>query len=113
MSKLFILLISLVTGFLIYSKNSAIGFLIILFSLIGFLSTYFSKKENKAKSKDYKIVEPIIIESTRQLPYKIPSKMNLTYSPNAKQRKPWWKKATGKGIVPIISKSIGKFLKDL
>ena len=113
MSVKLILIISLLVGVFIYPENSAIGFLIVIFSLIGFISILFSKKETSQKASGYKIAEPMIIESTKQLPYKIPSKMSLTYSPEAKQRKPWWKKVTGKGIVPSVAKGIGKFLKDL
>ncbi len=108
-----VLLVSLIAGVAVYSSMPSIGFLIIVFSLIGLLATVFSKKQEAKSGSSYKMGEEIVIESTKQLPYRIPSKMNLTYSPNSKQRKPWWTKVTSKGILPNVAKGIGKLLKEL
>ncbi len=106
-------LIALIIGIITYFKSPEIGFLVIIFSLIGFLSSLFSKNSSakKSKSKDYKIEKEIIIESTKPLPYKIPSKMEISYKPNSKQGKPKWTKVTSKGLLPYFAKKIGKWLK--
>ena len=51
------------------------------------------------------ILEPIIIESTRGNPYRIPEKMNIQYDPGATGGFRWEKTVSGAG------KSIGKIAK--
>ena len=105
-------IIALAIGAIIYFKNAEIGFLVIIFSLIGLASVAFSKtSSSKAENKNYKIEDAIIVESEKPLPYKIPSKMEISYKPNATQSKPKWTKVTSKGLIPYFAKKIGKWLK--
>ena len=106
-------LIVLIIGCFVYFSNPAIGFLIILFSLISILANKLAKQEEEKKKQDYKIEEGVVIESTKQLPYKIPSKMEIIYRPSEKQAKPKWAKATSKGLIPFLTKKATDWLKKL
>jgi len=77
------------------------------FWLVGLL------KPKPKKSKSSNILEPIIIESTRGAPYRIPSEMTLKFKPEADQKKKEWEQATGKGLIGELGKAIGRGIRKL
>jgi len=103
-----------VSGFVYLNGFKGIGLIIAGFSLLIFFTSALTEKpEQKSSSLDYKMGNEIIIESERQLPYRVPEKMVITYKGDAGQKKPWWKKVTGKGIFAYVGKKTGESLKKL
>ncbi|NYZ80122.1 hypothetical protein H0N95_02625 [Candidatus Micrarchaeota archaeon] len=81
-----------------------------LIVLAWFVSTMTTPK---AESKKSKHLEPIVIESTRGAPYRIPAKMTLKFKPDESPDAPMWYDATDKGIIGGIGKAIGRGLRKL
>ncbi len=67
-------LFAFVIGFFFYSWGyKAIGFFIFIFSVLLLFSDSFMKRKNKYSAPaGYEMGEPIIIESTRDAPFRIP-----------------------------------------
>ncbi|MEM0372697.1 MAG: hypothetical protein QXO69_02550 [archaeon] len=78
--------------------------------LVWLVSKMTAPKPSKKKSKT---LEPIVIESTRGAPYRIPSKMTLKFKPNEVPDAPMWYDAGEKGILGNLGKAIGKGLRKL
>ena len=64
-----------------------------------------------ADKKKSPYLDPIVIESTRGAPYRIPEKMTLKYKPEASPSAPMWAKASGSGLGDWLGKSIGSMLR--
>ena len=102
----------IVSGFLYFILNPTIGLVLAGFIILVFTVTTMTEKPKKTGSNvNYSIESPILIESTRQAPYRIPEKMDIQYKGDAKQGKPKYKKITDKGPLAYLGKSIGRLLK--
>ena len=79
----------------------AAGFFIILW----IISKLTYKKPSAKKSN---FLEPIVIESTRGAPYRIPDKMTLKFKDKASYDPPMYIEAASKGLIGQFGKLIGK-----
>lgn len=92
-------------GFPVFATYSA-GFIILMWA--------FSKMTAPKKSKkDENILDPIILQSTRGAPYRIPSKMTLKFKDKASYDSPAYAEAQTGGILGTIGKYIGKSLRKI
>lgn len=113
--KLEVLLIAFViagfaylSGYVTYAYWIAIlGF---IFFIISGVSSAAKKKPKKAAVPRGEVMEPIVIESTRGAPYRIPEDMEIWMNPNAKPGRPWWAKVSGKGPIAHFGKKLGQLL---
>ena len=113
MNKESALIMGLLISTIVYSiLNSTIGLILGGLIILVFIVTSMTEKPKKIiPNVNYSIEPSILIESTRQAPYRIPEKMDIQYKGDAKQWKPKYKKVTDKGLIAYLGKSIGRALK--
>lgn len=111
--KLEFLLISFViAGFVYLSGYVTYAYWIAILGFIFFIISGVSakKKPKKAAVPRGEVMEPIIIESTRGAPYRIPEDMEIWMNPEAGIGRPWWAKVTSKGPIAHFGKKLGELL---
>lgn len=79
---------------------------VVIIGVIAFIVSNIGRKKPTAVPRG-EIMEPIVIESTRSAPYRIPKELDLWVKPKGSQSKPWWKNVTGSGIFSYTGKKIG------
>ena len=99
-----------IAAFLYFSGYRSWGILIaILLFVIFSVSVIFSRSsKSKEPASGSNILEPIIIESTRGAPYRIPERLDIMYDPKAGMTK-WWEKVGKRGY----GKAAGRVLKKV
>lgn len=75
--------------------------------------TVGAMQPKKADKKKDKFLEPIVIDSTRVAPYRIPDKMTLKYKPSEDPDAPKWADIQTKGVGGELARGIGRSLRKL
>jgi hypothetical protein len=112
MDKAVPLVVLIIGGFLYIGGYPTYGVYAMIAGGILFVLSSFGggKKPAKAKSD---VLEPIVIESTRGAPYRIPDDMTIWLKANGTPSRPWWEKVTKKGPIAELGSGIGKGLKKM
>jgi hypothetical protein len=92
-----------IAGFLYFAGSRALAAFVGIGVAFIFILGQFEPKPKKAKAPN-NVLEPIIIESTRGAPYKIPENINLWVKPKSYPEQ-WWKKGVRKGLPGTFAKA--------
>lgn len=106
------LIIALVIAGFLYISGPSYAYWakwVVILGIIAFIISNIGRKKPIAVPRG-EVMEPIVIESTRGAPYKIPEELDLWVKPKGKQKKPWWKKVTEKPPIGYVGKKIGQVL---
>ena len=101
----FLLLGIVIAAIMYFAGYTAIGAVIGLLVILIFIGSAMTGQQMKSDSSA-KLLEPIVLESTRSAPYRIADDLEIWYDRNATPGKKWQKipKKWGKAIAQTINK---------
>lgn len=107
-----LLIIFVVAGFVYLTGYITYAYWIVILGVIFFIISGLSakRKPKRVAVPRGEVLEPIVIESTRGAPYRIPKDMEIWMKPEAGVPRPWWAKVTSKGPIAYFGKKLGQFL---
>jgi len=98
-----------IAALLYFSGYAAIGIVVGLLMLLIFTASVVFERQPGPSAGGSKVLEPIVIESTRGLPYRIPEEISIKYDRKMSEGKQWEKtqKKWGKAIGSLVGTARG------
>ncbi len=98
-----------IAAFLYFSGYAALGVVIGLLLFLVFTASVVFERKPQRTGSSASVLEPIVIESTRGLPYRIPEEISIKYDRKMSEGKQWEKtqKKWGKALGSLIGTARG------